>query len=287
MKTLCTHATLILSSFFLSASETPAQFLKEHGYVWIPNFFTKEQSVQMQQWADEMYLSTQNKDASHLIVVPESANPSIACRIEDMLGCFPEFYQFIQDTITPFMEELNGTPYVLFKDKLNFKWPGGGSFLPHQDFPAYENFAPRFHITAMVSIDPATLENGCLQIASNWQDAFQEDAALNSEDLERGTAVLPYIVGGSSHGSIQPQYVEKIDWLPLTTSPRDLVLFTSFLPHYSESNHSKKARRAMFLTYNKLSEGDYRTDYYKMKRQDPNNPVFHFGTPTNARGKGS
>jgi hypothetical protein len=45
---------------------------------------------------------------------------------------------------------------VLFKDKINFKMPGGLGFKAHQDRHAgWSHHAPIF-VTAMVSVDPAT-----------------------------------------------------------------------------------------------------------------------------------
>jgi len=289
----------------LSQKETWSQqraFFQKNGYLWVKNFFSPDQVSLLQFWADRV-----NKEAQStlwlsqttgrplqeiaqdipgsLIIVPEASDPLLVCRTEDMLTCYPDLLHFIEGTLTFYLGQIFDEPYVLFKDKLNFKWPGGGAFPPHQDFPAYELFGPREHITAMVFIDPATLENGCLQVAQNWKETFADAPLLDPEELKAGRAVLPYIVGGKGHGTIQAQYVEKINWLPLIASPGDLVLISSFIPHYSEPNHSDHPRRAMLFTHNRLSEGEHRKAYYHMKRQDPDNPVFHIATPTKARTK--
>jgi 2-aminoethylphosphonate dioxygenase len=49
---------------------------------------------------------------------------------------------------------------------LNFKGPGGAGFLSHQDATAYatDQLASR-HVSAMVSIDPATKENGAVLVS--------------------------------------------------------------------------------------------------------------------------
>lgn len=286
----CLFAPLLLSNepFILATSEeewlTQHAFFQENGYIWIKDFFTPEQVVTLEKWADEMDTASRYQLANPedkqpailpLIVVPERDNPKLACRVEDMSTCYPQFHAFIQHCLTPFLNSLMQEPYILFKDKLNFKWPGGGAFLPHQDYPAYAQFGPRGHVTAMLSIDPATFENGCLQVAKKWQQTFQLES----------TAVFPFIIGGKEHGSIQKEFVEKMNWIPLQTSPRDLVLINSFIPHYSEPNQSTSSRRAMFMTYNRLDEGEVRGSYYHAKRTDPQNPLFHIGTPTHARGK--
>ena len=122
----------------------------------------------------------------------------------------------------------------------------------------------------MITIDAATEENGCLKVAMDWNEEKK---------------VLPFIVGGKEHGAIDPEYTSKMKWLSLLTSPRDLVLFTSYIPHYSEKNLSQGSRRAMFFTLNSLADGDHRSAYYYAKRNDPNNPIFHIGTPTKAHNK--
>ncbi len=291
---LCLLFTLNLFSFEPPKNEQEWKeqqtFFRENGYLWIKNFFSPQQVYALQKWADDVHTAAQTmlkltQDGSTtlkflqknipgtLIVVPEARNPLQACRAEDLLTCYPDLYHFIMGTVTNYIAYLQGEPYVLFKDKLNFKWPGGGAFPPHQDFPAYELFGPREHVTAMISIDPATLQNGCLQVAKKWRSTFP--------DLQ----VLPYIEGGPNHGVIQPEYSQKITWIPLETSPGDLILIDSFLPHYSEINKSDHSRRAMLFTHNPLREGDHRKTYYHVKRNDPDNPVFHFATPTKARNK--
>ena len=251
-------------------------FLEENGYIWIKNFFSAEEVAHFAAWGEEINAALQTPSVQGLIVVKEADNPEQACRVEDMVTCYPDRAPLVEKTVTTFLSRLLDQPHVLFKDKLNFKWPGGGAFDPHQDFPAFSYFAPTNHYTAMVCLDEATIENGCLQVSRDWQGTFS---------IEKAQTVLPYVVGGSNHGSIQPKYVDKIDWLQLTTSRSDLVLISSYVPHYSEPNNSQTSRRAMFFTYNSAAEGEYRTAYYKAKRSDPDDPVFHFGTPTKARGK--
>jgi ectoine hydroxylase-related dioxygenase (phytanoyl-CoA dioxygenase family) len=288
------------SASSLSDWETRRAFFKENGYLWIKDFFSDEQVRLLQEWAEEFNASAQDllqlsKSSGcslqflikhlpgNLIVVPEARDPNIVCRAEDLSSCYPGMFSFVSGTATEYIGRLLGEPYVLYKDKINFKWPGGGAFLPHQDYPAYELLGAREHVTAMISIDPATLENGCLHVAKQWKEAFAGD--FDPAILAAGRAVLPYVTGGTAHGSIRPEYCDKIEWIPLETSPRDLVIFDSFIPHYSEPNQSNHSRRAMFFTHNRLAEGNFRSAYYRAKREDPDNPIFHIGTPTKARTK--
>lgn len=279
-----------------------AKQIKEKGFVWIRNFFSREQVELIRDWAKEIdetsrtLLELSAKSGLTLkqlaqqfpltpIIVPEAKDPSIACRAEDLMTCFPPFAEFVQGNVAAYISHLMNEPYVLFKDKINFKWPGGGAFTPHQDFPAYEFLGPREHITAMISVDSATLANGCLKVAANWDEVCAQLEQSHPELFTNGRPVLPFVIGGKLHGSIQPEYLTDVVWLDLLTSPRDLVLFDSYLPHYSEPNNSLEPRRAFFITHNRLIEGEHRRAYYFAKREDPDNPIFHIGTPTKARTK--
>jgi len=248
--------------------EKQKEFYQKHGFVWIKGFYSEEDVRFLQAWADELHQAA--LDGSDLIVVPEAGNPKQICRVEDLITCYPAETTRLLDPVSMYLLHLCEEPYVPFKDKLNFKWPGEGAFAAHQDFPAFEPFGPQIHLTIMVCIDPATKENGCLYVDNSW---------------EENTQVLPYITGGENHGSIDPEITRLIDWLPVEAEAGDLVVFTSFLPHYSESNHSSAPRRALFFTYNRAIEGNHRETYYQTKRNDPQNPLFHFATPTKARSK--
>ena len=81
--------------------------------------------------------------------------------------------------------QLFGEPAVLFKDKINFKMSGGDGFKAHQDAQAGWDAYASLHITAMLSIDPTTAQNGCLELApdqhrrgfigKSWEPLGEED----------------------------------------------------------------------------------------------------------------
>jgi hypothetical protein len=145
---------------------------------------------------------------------------------------------------------LLGEPAVLYKDKLNHKLPGGAGYAPHQDAPAY-----RFvdvHVSCMVAIDPATEENGCLEVVTGAHDRlWPTDAA----------------------GCIRADVVEEMTWRAVPVQAGDALWFHSRTPHRSGPNRSARPRRALYPTYNALSEGDLRAAYYRQKAaelaQDP------------------
>ena len=138
----------------------------------------------------------------------------------------------MQDLVSQAFRE----PAVLFKDKMNFKGPGGGNFRCHQDATAYatEDLATR-HISVMVAIDDSTPENGPLQVTAgrHKEGIFANEAGSMVSDVE-----------------------DSMEFVPILTKPGDIVLFDSYLPHRSDANMSQGWRRLAYLTYNKASEGD-------------------------------
>jgi ectoine hydroxylase-related dioxygenase (phytanoyl-CoA dioxygenase family) len=143
------------------------------------------------------------------------------------------------------VSQLLGQPAVLFKEKINFKQPGGSGFTAHQDVQAGWRRYAGYHVTALVSIDPATLANGCLEIAAGWHDK----GMLGKEWAPLAAAAL-----------------EAMDFVPRPTQPGDALFFDCFAPHRSGPNLTDSQRRVLYLTYNRASEGNHRARYFADKR---------------------
>lgn len=136
-----------------------------------------------------------------------------------------------------------GEAAVLFKEKINFKSPGGNGFKPHQDAPAFISFKQTYHITMMLAIDKATVKNGCLHVIENGE-------------------YKKHILPQNTDGSITSEYVNKMKWQPIECDVGDILLFDSYIPHYSESNLSDTSRSAAFVTYNRLKDGGSKRQHY-------------------------
>jgi ectoine hydroxylase-related dioxygenase (phytanoyl-CoA dioxygenase family) len=60
--------------------------------------------------------------------------------------------------------------------------------------------------------------------------------------------------------------LKSIEWVPVPTSPGDVLFFDSYVPHTSKPNFTAKQRRVLYVTYNGQSHGDQRAHYYADKR---------------------
>ncbi len=143
-------------------------------------------------------------------------------------------------TLVDAVGQLFGEPARVFKEKINYKLPGGAGFAPHQDARAYAYGS--HHITCLVAIDANHVDNGCLWFAP----AQHRRGLLDTDD----TGCLPREVAAS------------LTWRPATMAPGGVAFFSSFAPHKSDANDSPQARRSLYVTYSPGSEGDLRRAYY-------------------------
>jgi hypothetical protein len=167
-------------------------------------------------------------------------------RIEDFYPHHDGFRRLFDDRLLPAASELFAEPAVLFKDKINFKLAGGDGFKPHQDQQAGWSVYASLFITALVAIDEATVDNGCLELAA----------------------------GQHTRGLIGPEWKPLDDaqtggmtFVACPTRPGDAVFFDSYVPHRSGPNLTGEPRRVLYVTYNRLAEGDQRARYYADKRK--------------------
>ena len=98
----------------------------------------------------------------------------------------------------------------------------------------------------MISIDETTKQNGCLEMGYGHHKSGLLDM--------------------TEQKVLTPKIIDQISWPPLQTKPGDLVLFESYIPHRSGANSTSTSRRAAYITYNPLSQGDKREAYYQHKR---------------------
>jgi ectoine hydroxylase-related dioxygenase (phytanoyl-CoA dioxygenase family) len=142
--------------------------------------------------------------------------------------------------------DLLGEEPVLFKDKINFKMPGGGGFAPHQDIqPGWDTYAAYF-ISVLITIDPNTADNGCLELA-------------------RGHHTRGLI--GRKWEPLEGHELDGLEFVAYPMDPGDAVFFDCFTPHQSKPNLTDHPRRNVYLTYNRASEGDFRERYFADKRK--------------------
>jgi len=250
-----THSSIAAKSAEPPASRgapgllTPEQLAHYASKAWVavPGFFSPAQTAQISSWVEELERRPERPGVEMVYHEPKLNDPSVSLvqRIENFCGFHAGFGELVRDRLKSAIEALMGEPAVLFKDKINFKMAGGAGFEAHQDQQAgWSVYAPLF-VTALVSIDAATLANGCLEIA----------------DAPRVAGLI-----GEEWKPLTPGQMAGYPMIPVPSAPGDVLFFDSYVPHASKANETDSARRILYLTYNATSYGDHRAQYFSDKR---------------------
>jgi ectoine hydroxylase-related dioxygenase (phytanoyl-CoA dioxygenase family) len=216
-----------------------------HGWLVVPQALGADQLAELDRAVDELETWAAS-DGPGLHHFEQTDAGAVIARSEDFVDHSRALRSLICDGIVvEVLTELFGEDPVLFKEKINYKHPGGGGFAPHQDAPAYR-FVDH-HISCMVPLDPATEASGCLWVAPGH---------------ERG------VLATDDRGRIDEATATMLEWRPVPLAPGDLLFFDSYTPHFSDTNRTDRPRRAAYLTYNAASRGDHRARYYADKRAE-------------------
>lgn len=227
-----------------------------------------------EQGLNRFYLS----HSENLIVVPEAEEKNAICRFEQIVPESTLFRKQVVPQLKALLEAKIKSPVFLFKDKCNLKSPGAGAFKSHQDFPAYQMFNASIHYTVAIIVDDATIANGTLEFALNYQELNEKSQQISTPKGKQ--PLFEVYTGGADNGKIVEEVEQQLTWELFEAAAGDVILFDSYIPHRSEVNKTNSRRRMLFFTFNLAQEGDYYASYYEMKRADSLNPLFHVATPT-------
>jgi ectoine hydroxylase-related dioxygenase (phytanoyl-CoA dioxygenase family) len=225
--------------------EQITSFARE-GFLVVRDAFDRDEIAAVAAWSDELAVRPEEPGKHWVYHEKSRLEPGVdlISRIEN-IAPFHDGFAELTEALRGSVGQLLGEEAVLFKEKINFKMPGGDGFKPHQDSQAgWERYAGLF-ITVAVCIDEATLENGCLQLVAGHHRGgrFREWEPLSEGELA------------------------GMEFVPYPTRPGDLIYIDSYAPHASEPNLTNRIRRMYFATYNRRSEGDHLAAYYADKHQ--------------------
>ncbi|HTV97366.1 MAG TPA: phytanoyl-CoA dioxygenase family protein [Steroidobacteraceae bacterium] len=223
------------------------QHYAHKAWVAAPGFYSPAEMAEICAWVDELERRPERPGVEMVYHEPSLADPSLRLvqRIENFYPFHAAFKALVEGRLKTAVEALLGEPALLFKDKINFKMAGGAGFEAHQDQQAgWSVYAPLF-VTALVCVDPATLANGCLEIA----------------DVPRFGGLI-----GEEWKPLTREQMAGFSMRPIPCEPGDVIFFDSYVPHASKANGTDRARRILYLTYNARSAGDHRAQYFADKR---------------------
>lgn len=238
-------------------NQTQCSDFRSKGYLVLRGFYTADTMRALSDAVDRMEADKSDPGYKYYDGHVAQSDQLVLTRIERFL--------FNHDAIdgliwTPALQriltQLLGDSPVVFKDKINFKLPGGKPDLLHQDQAAGWNAYADYFISAAIFVDANTKANAAMSVLR--------------------TGNYPRKLMGSEWELLvnpEPPFEPELDYELLEGQPGDIVFFDSFVPHGSPANTSPARRRNIFVTVNRASAGNFRDAYYadKLKNYPPNN----------------
>jgi hypothetical protein len=175
------------------------------------------------------------------------------CRTENVSACHAGVASLVTGAMQAAASDALGEPAVAFKDKLNYKQPGGAGYGVHQDKVAYPGAGRVASI--LVAIDDCTVESGCLWLAPGVDDVLPVD----------------------DRGVVRDDVAARLEWFPAELEAGDAVVIDGLAPHYSQANGSDAPRRVFIASYAPASEGYDRAHYYGARRDRMREATEHDG----------
>ena len=228
-------------------TDSQIQTFHDDGFLFLKGVFNTNDMASIVTWCDEI-VERPEASGTHWVYHEKSLNrdaDELINRIEN-IAPFHEGFQELSKILAKPVGQLLNEKAVLFKEKINFKMPGGDGFKPHQDSQAGWDVYADFFISALVSIDAATTKNGCLELCRghHQKGLFQSWEPLTEADMR------------------------DMEFIPCPTKPGDVVFFDCYTPHQSAPNLSDHIRRIYYATYNRLSAGTHMAQYYADKHKN-------------------
>ena len=167
-----------------------------------------------------------------------TANGPAICRTENVSACHRGVAELVDGALRDVASNAIGERVVAFKDKINYKQPGGAGFRPHQDRVAYPGVTSVMSI--LVAIDACSTESGCLWLAGGVDEVLPTD----------------------DRGVVRDDIARTLPWTAVELAPGDAVCLDGLVPHYSDANRTGHARRVLVASYAPEREHYTRTQYY-------------------------
>ncbi len=202
---------------------------------------------------------------------------SLEAKVPSRTEAFADHHEglnaFLQGDDSPLkavVSHLAGESARLYKEKVNYKAPGGGGYAQHQDgyqmlnVSQYKNAEDRGFIAyvCMVAVDASTRENGCPELG--WKRWQKREGWLHRPAEETDSAEHSFEVNG-----IKQVFDDMGPYEPIEMEEGDLLIYDNFMPHKSGTNTTSTWRRALFGIYygNESEPRDLRKLYYEREAE--------------------
>ncbi len=230
--------------------------LAEDGFVVREGVFSKEECRQMGDDVEQLerdclaakrndkivfgsYMFEVQRDLM-LAVKWEPNNPDVVQGIEPFAHMSKPLDTWARDPRlwNPSKDVVGQDELSLFTEKTTMKRAKtGGTIVLHQDYPYWRNQNKVAHkvMTALIYLDDATVENGCLEVSPG----------SHRDGMRMGRKM----VDGFGSNELDEAKFDMHTLIPVIAKAGAVVFFGAFLVHRSLPNRSDKDRRALLYSY--------------------------------------
>ena len=240
----------------------------QKGFFTIKKFFTKKKIFKFKK-----NIVSQIKLRKYYFYYEKIKNKKKIRRIERVSDEIASSKKIIlSKKIFNLLKILNKRNNVLFKDKLNFKYPGGAGFLPHIDGhfiwqdennkyqKGWKKYSQDF-INIVIPLEKSSKKNGCIYVSNNPNtnrlgktfDQITKKMVINTPNIKL-------------------QNLKKFNFVPIELDVGDIFVFNWKCAHFSKKNISKKSRMILYLTFCRKNTKikNLRKVYYYDKKNSKN-----------------
>jgi len=219
----------------------------ETGFLLVPDFFQKSEIDLLRQTAKQDRTLDQ-----HSFGRQDGEGGTVRLSLwnqpgDGIYGAFARCNRIV-DTVELLLDD---EPYHYHSKMIMKDARVGGAWAWHQDYGYwYQNgvLTPNL-VSAFIAVDPATKENGCLQVIAGSHHCGRIEHAVTGDqagaDQERVDAIME---------RMEHRYVEM--------QSGDVLFFHSNLLHRSDRNQSKNPRWSMICCYNARSNDPYMDSHH-------------------------
>ncbi|MAJ22839.1 MAG: hypothetical protein CBC24_03220 [Candidatus Pelagibacter sp. TMED64] len=244
------------------------------GYLTIKNFFNKKEILN----AKNEILKKVNSKNKLISTYYEDIKKKKEIRRIEKISDYSKYSKklVISEKLKKILKILLKKKFFLFKDKVNFKQPGGAGFLPHIDGHFYwknkkdgkqqegwSKYGDSF-INIVIPMDSTTKKNGYLFL-SKKKYTFKKYG-------KRWKNIADNLVSGTPN--LKDDDIKDFKFNGMVLNIGDILIFDWKCCHFSKKNLSKKSRMIFYLTYvnacKKNSNYLVRKKYYSEKKNSLN-----------------
>tara|TARA_Y100000591_G_C21740623_1_gene649151 strand:- start:154 stop:930 length:777 start_codon:yes stop_codon:yes gene_type:complete len=240
---------------------------KEKGFIVLRNIIEKKFISEIKK-----EISSKIKNKNIFKYYERINNKQRLRRIEKVSDNFELSHKILKSKkILDLLKKLTNKNYVLFKDKLNFKYPGGSGFLPHIDGHFYwidrnnkkqngwNKYSSNF-INLVIPLERSTKENGCLYLAE------KKNTNVLGKSFKDITNNLI-----TNSPNIKNKNLKYFNFKPIEMNQGDILFFDWKCAHMSKKNISNKSRKIFYATYCfHIGKDNLRKKYYYDKLNSKN-----------------